>query len=81
MLLNLALNIEESWLCKDSAGEWNKVELHWKVLDRKMLEKTLQVSNLISLPQMYSEMLLNRSKGPCDVFDPWVRWERGQVGI
>ena len=22
-----------------------------------------------------------RSKGPCDVFDPWVRWERGQVGI
>ena len=23
----------------------------------------------------------NRSKGPCDVFDPWVRWERGQVGI
>ena len=18
---------------------------------------------------------------PCDVFDPWVRWERGQVGI
>ena len=25
--------------------------------------------------------LLGRSKGPCDVFDPWVRWERGQVGI
>ena len=24
---------------------------------------------------------LHRSKGPCDVFDPWVRWERGQVGI
>ena len=24
---------------------------------------------------------LGRSKGPCDVFDPWVRWERGQVGI
>ena len=24
---------------------------------------------------------LSRSKGPCDVFDPWVRWERGQVGI
>ena len=23
----------------------------------------------------------DRSKGPCDVFDPWVRWERGQVGI
>ena len=22
-----------------------------------------------------------RSKGPCDVFAPWVRWERGQVGI
>ena len=22
-----------------------------------------------------------RSKGPCDVFGPWVRWERGQVGI
>ena len=22
-----------------------------------------------------------RSKGPCDVFDPWVRLERGQVGI
>ena len=22
-----------------------------------------------------------RSKGPCDVFDPWVRCERGQVGI
>ena len=21
-----------------------------------------------------------RSKGLCDVFDPWVRWERGQVG-
>ena len=25
--------------------------------------------------------LQDRSKGPCDVFDPWVRWERGQVGI
>ena len=24
---------------------------------------------------------LHRSKGPCDVFDPWMRWERGQVGI
>ena len=24
---------------------------------------------------------IGRSKGPCDVFDPWVRWERGQVGI
>ena len=24
---------------------------------------------------------LYRSKGPCDVFGPWVRWERGQVGI
>ena len=24
---------------------------------------------------------INRSKGPGDVFDPWVRWERGQVGI
>ena len=23
----------------------------------------------------------HRNKGPCDVFDPWVRWERGQVGI
>ena len=22
-----------------------------------------------------------RSRGPCDIFDPWVRWERGQVGI
>ena len=29
-----------------------------------------------------SDMLvLYRSKGPCDVFDPWVRWERDQVGI
>ena len=26
-------------------------------------------------------MVQHRSKGPCDVFDPWVRWERGQVGI
>ena len=26
-------------------------------------------------------MTVDRSKGPCDVFDPWVRWERGQVGI
>ena len=24
---------------------------------------------------------LSRSQGPCDVFDPWVRWERGRVGI
>ena len=23
----------------------------------------------------------HRSKGPCDVFYPWVRWERGQIGI
>ena len=21
------------------------------------------------------------ARAPCDVFDPWVRWERGQVGI
>ena len=21
------------------------------------------------------------TRAPCDVFDPWVRWERGQVGI
>ena len=21
------------------------------------------------------------ARGPCDVFDPWVRWERGQVRI
>ena len=25
--------------------------------------------------------VVSRSKGPCDLFDPWVRWERGQVGI
>ena len=24
---------------------------------------------------------IGRSKGPCDAFHPWVRWERGQVGI
>ena len=23
----------------------------------------------------------HRSKGPGDVLDPWLRWERGQVGI
>ena len=28
-----------------------------------------------------SSHFIYRSKGPCDVFDPWVRWERGQVGI
>ena len=21
------------------------------------------------------------ARAPCDVFDPWVRWERGQFGI
>ena len=21
------------------------------------------------------------ARAPCDVFDPWVRWERGQAGI
>ena len=26
-------------------------------------------------------IMLYRSKGPCDVLDPGVRWERGQVGI
>ena len=26
-------------------------------------------------------MKKSHCKGPCDVFDPWVRWERGQVGI
>ena len=25
--------------------------------------------------------ITNRSKGPCGVFDAWVRWEKGQVGI
>ena len=29
----------------------------------------------------FSVVTLDRSKGPCDVFDPWVRGERGQVGI
>ena len=31
--------------------------------------------------QLQQQQNKNRSKGPCDVFDPWVRWERGQVGI
>ena len=30
---------------------------------------------------VYFPWWVNRSKGPCDVFDPWVCWERGQVGI
>ena len=30
---------------------------------------------------VHQSMVLGRSKGPCDVFDPWVRWERGQVGL
>ena len=25
--------------------------------------------------------ILYCSKGPCEVFDSWVRWKRGQVGI
>ena len=34
-------------------------------------------------PQMFRSPLPTgeyRSKGPCDVFGPWVRWERGRVG-
>ena len=27
-----------------------------------------------------STLIVGRSKGPCDVFDPWVRWESGQLG-
>ena len=26
-------------------------------------------------------MIIVAARDPCDVFDPWVRWERGQVGI
>ena len=25
--------------------------------------------------------MLVAARAPCDVFNPWVRWERGQVGI
>ena len=34
-------------------------------------------------PKLFIQLggVLDRSKGPCDVFHPWVRWERGQVGI
>ena len=28
-----------------------------------------------------SDVSLVAARAPCDVFDPWVRWERGQVGI
>ena len=28
-----------------------------------------------------SSILLVAARAPCDVFDPWVRWERSQVGI
>ena len=28
-----------------------------------------------------SSLLLIAARAPCDVFDPWVHWERGQVGI
>ena len=27
------------------------------------------------------KLKLIAARAPCDVFDPWVRWERGQVGI
>ena len=37
------------------------------------------MANLIST--LASPYLGCRSKGPCDAFDPWVRWEKGQVGI
>ena len=36
---------------------------------------------VVILVYVISVILVHRSKGPCDVSDPWVRWERGQVGI
>ena len=35
---------------------------------------------MFSIGQKSKCALLCRSKGPCEVFDPWVRWERVRLG-
>ena len=35
----------------------------------------------LSDPNLTPLPMYQGTRAPCDVFDPWVCWERGQVGI
>ena len=52
----------------------------WELCAFEYFHLVLKVNRLPCLLSTFDEYSCC-SKGPCDVFDPWVRWERGQVGI
>ena len=54
-----------------------ELEYQENVLQYQNLKETLR-AQAMSIP---SRIGLISARAPCDVFDPWVRWERGQVGI
>ena len=48
---------------------------------RRPLERSTITKNIGKSITIIFFFIFGRSEGPCDVFDLWVRWERGQVGI